>query len=267
MNQGNNVEPPTRSLLLSTYWRDPEYLAHVPLTSSTALDYFSRSSFFDPSSTNEMLRMQNIVQIMQFQNGIMGMGKTARQQEEELTRFKGIEFVLVYAKEPKQQTAPGSGPSTAGMTLPQGPSAIEETLFVIQKRRRVSPVETHVLETYYIANGNVHMAPDVETILNNRMVSLFKRAHTTLTFSLKSDWSLHACSPFRSQHYIPCENPSLLLDQLKVDPSPPLLLQRSVQIKENLQLDRQEEPWEPKRRLNPSSELVRQEAKQRSSRR
>lgn len=149
---------PSRSTLLSTYWRDPEYLAHVPLTSSTALDYFSRSNFFDPESTNEVLRMQNIGNPQAL---VPGMGKTAKQQEDELKRFKGIEFVVVHAKESR----PGQVPAAAG-----SPGA-DDSLFVIQKRRRESPSRTQVLETYYILNGNVHMAPDLESVLSNRIIT------------------------------------------------------------------------------------------------
>ncbi|CAO1626654.1 unnamed protein product [Parajaminaea phylloscopi] len=154
---------PSRADLLSTYWRDPEYLAYVPLTSSTVLDYFARSIFFDPESTNEVLRMQNIGNP---QGQVPGMGKTAKQQEEELRRFKGIEFVVVHAH--AKEARPGAG--------------AEDTLYVIQKRRRDSPTKTQVLETYYVLNGNVHMAPDLETVLSNRM--------TTALHSLRDSLSL-----------------------------------------------------------------------------
>ncbi|PWN24061.1 MED6-domain-containing protein [Microstroma glucosiphilum] len=172
---------PTRSTLLSTYWRDPEYLAYVPLNPTTALDYFSRSTFFDPASTNEMLRMQNIANPEAMAGA---MGRTARQQEEELSRFVGIEFVLVHAKQNKGKEAAGTQGQQAQNVVPpgQGQQLADETLFVIQKRRRESPAKTHVLETYYILNGNIHMAPDLETVLNNRM--------TTALHSLRSALSL-----------------------------------------------------------------------------
>lgn len=152
--------PPTRSALLSTYWRDPEFLAHVPLTTSTALEYFSRSNFFDPASTNEMLRMQNIGSVpppgMPPGLNIPGWGKTPRQQEEDLARFKGVEFVLVHAREPKVEVATAAaaaggeagaaGDRQAHFPLPMGmgpgQQQAEDTLFVIQKRQRDGPLPT-----------------------------------------------------------------------------------------------------------------------------
>lgn len=132
---------PTRSTLLSTYWRDPEYLAYVPLNPTTALDYFSRSTFFDPTSTNEMLRMQNIANPEAMAGA---MGRTARQQEEELSRFVGIEFVLVHAKQNKGKEAAGAQGQQVQPVVPagQGQQLADETLFVIQKRRRESPTKS-----------------------------------------------------------------------------------------------------------------------------
>ncbi|PWN30720.1 SNase-domain-containing protein [Jaminaea rosea] len=156
---------PARSSLLPTYWRDPEYLRSVPLTSRTALDYFSLSHFFDQESTNQVLRMQNIANP---QAQMPGMGKSARQQEEELKRFQGIEFVLVHSREPTGKEAVEKG---------------DESLYVVQKRRRTSPTQTAVLETYYILNGNVHVAPDLETVLQNRLVTALDSLRASLSLA------------------------------------------------------------------------------------
>lgn len=167
MDEGGQPVP-ARSTLLSTYWRDPEWLAYFPLNANTVVDYFSRSTFFDLESTNEVLRMQNIAN----PNGhLPGMGKTAKQQQDELTRFTGIEFVLVLQKEATGVAGGQAGPSTTAA------GGQEESLFIIQKRRRFSPVQTQVLDTYYVLNGNVHMAPDLETVLANRLVRIRMQRH------------------------------------------------------------------------------------------
>lgn len=129
---------PTRTTLLSTYWRDPEYLTYIPLTTNTALDYFSRSTFFDTSSTNEILRMQNIAN-----NPTGVINKSPKEQENELKRFKGIEFVLVHSsleKGQKDQDAAGQQPVAAGRGGYQ--HVAEGTCFIVQKRQRDSPVQS-----------------------------------------------------------------------------------------------------------------------------
>ncbi|CAO1628968.1 unnamed protein product [Sympodiomycopsis kandeliae] len=170
---------PTRTTLLSTYWRDPEYLTYIPLTSNTALDYFSRSTFFDTSSTNEILRMQNIAT----NNGAPPLNKSPREQENELRRFKGIEFVLVHSASSTQQSKEESSqqPIAAGRGGFQ--HVAEGTCFVVQKRQRDSPIQTQVLETYYILNGNVHMAPDLETVLQNRLTNSLHTLRQSLSIA------------------------------------------------------------------------------------
>lgn len=58
-------------------------------------------------------------------------------------------------------------------------SGCERTTDLVFPPTRACPVQ--VLETYYILNGNIHMAPDLDTILNNRLVSptlLTQHPHT-----------------------------------------------------------------------------------------
>lgn len=170
---------PSRSSLLSTYWRDPEYLSYIPLNSRTDLDYFARSHFFDPESTNEVLRMQNIANP---QSQIPGMGKSARQQEEELKRFQGVEFVLVHAREPGV-VGSGAAVQPGVKEAAEKKSGADESLFVIQKRQRESPTKATVLETYYILNGNIHVAPDLETVLQNRLVTALDSLRSSLSLA------------------------------------------------------------------------------------
>ncbi|GAA5967876.1 hypothetical protein JCM21900_003821 [Sporobolomyces salmonicolor] len=102
-------------------WRAPEFLlAFGQLTTAQlALDYFALSPFFDKSSSNAQLRMQ-----MLFSRG----GMDGVDEEVELKRFVGIEYVVAHAVPPN--------------------------LWIIHKRNRTSPNEATVLAAYHILNAN-----------------------------------------------------------------------------------------------------------------
>lgn len=124
--------------LLHVQFKNPEYLSYLshlqstgqftdpsssstskpdpshPLTESNVMSYFATSPFFDRRSNNEQIRMQNIA------NGLAGI-MSARQEEQELKRFTGLEFVLVHARAP--------------------------LCFVVQKRWRSSPTEGKLYAT------------------------------------------------------------------------------------------------------------------------
>lgn len=144
--------------LLHVQFKNPEYLSYLshlqsqnpdaskfdpahPLTEYNVMSYFATSPFFDRRSNNEQIRMQNIANGVQ--NLIGGMG--AKQEEEELKRFTGLEFVLVHAKAPLN--------------------------FVIQKRWRTSATEKTPLAAYYIVNDSIYQAPDLYSILAIRLQS------------------------------------------------------------------------------------------------
>lgn len=48
--------------------------------------------------------------------------------------------------------------------------AMPPTLWVIVKRRRVSPEKTDILAAYYLLNGSIYLAPNLHTLLTNRVV-------------------------------------------------------------------------------------------------
>ncbi|GAK62149.1 MED6-domain-containing protein [Moesziomyces antarcticus] len=112
-----------------------------PLSEHNVMAYFATSPFFDRRSNNEQIRMQNIANGIQNLTGGMG----ARQEEQELKRFTGLEFVLVHARPP--------------------------LCFVIQKRWRTSPTETTPLAAYYIVNDSIYQAPDMYSVLATRLQS------------------------------------------------------------------------------------------------
>lgn len=49
----------------------------------------------------------------------------------------------------------------------------EPILYVIRKQHRHSPVQTIPLADYYIIAGIVYQAPDLASVLNSRLVSIF----------------------------------------------------------------------------------------------
>lgn len=126
------VAPPTDGTKF-----DPNH----PLTEHNVMAYFATSPFFDRRSNNEQIRMQNIANGIQNLTGGMG----ARQEEEELKRFTGLEFVLVHSRAP--------------------------LCFVVQKRWRTSALETTPLAAYYIINDSIYQAPDMYSILATRLQS------------------------------------------------------------------------------------------------
>lgn len=115
-------------------WRAPEWLAAFgQLTRANVMEYFVLCPFFDKSSSNAQLRMQMIYS----RGGMQGVD-----EESELTKFRGIEYVVAHA---------------------------QEGLFVIHKRERTSPVDTRMLSVYYILNDNVYQSPSLYNVINERI--------------------------------------------------------------------------------------------------
>ncbi|GAC93344.1 hypothetical protein PHSY_000909 [Pseudozyma hubeiensis SY62] len=148
--------------LLHVQFKNPEFLSYLshlqstgqvastttakpdpnhPLTEHNVMSYFATSPFFDRRSNNEQIRMQNIANGIQALTGAM----PAKQEEQELKRFTGLEFVLVHSRPP--------------------------LCFVIQKRWRTSPTETTPLAAYYVVNDSIYQAPDLYSILATRLQS------------------------------------------------------------------------------------------------
>ncbi|BGP20772.1 hypothetical protein JCM10213_008910 [Rhodosporidiobolus nylandii] len=140
-------------------WRAPEFLLAVggQLTNpSLALEYFSLSPFFDKASSNAQLRMQ-----MMFSRG----GMDGVDEEAELRRFTGIEYVVAHASPPN--------------------------LFILHKRERTSPADAVVLGAFYILNGNVYQAPTLFEVLNERVLTSIHAISTSLSSltALKPAWT------------------------------------------------------------------------------
>lgn len=114
-------------------WRSPEFLHYDGgLGEHNVLEYFALSPFYDRRSNNEIVRMQT-----QFSSLDL--------LEQHLKNMKGIEFVVIDAKPP---------------------------IFVIQKRNRVSPDQATPLQTYFVFNENIYMAPFIKTVLSSRLLDI-----------------------------------------------------------------------------------------------
>lgn len=134
-------------------FRDPAFLAQVPLSPTTVSQYFSLSPFFSRASTNEQLRMQSLAE----PDG--GARREPRELEEALRRFRGTEFVVAHA-------------------APQPPPG----LYVIHQRERWGPAreDTRLVDAFFCLDGNIARAPDLYSVVGNRVVSaaVWLRRHT-----------------------------------------------------------------------------------------
>lgn len=71
--------------------------------------------------------------------------KSQRLSQEQLNNMVGIEFILLHVQEP--------------------------ILYVIRKQHRFSPTQVTPLADYYIVNGVVHLAPDLYSVINARLLN------------------------------------------------------------------------------------------------
>lgn len=155
-------------------WRAPEYIQAFGLRTDNVLDYFAQSPFYDRSSNNQVLKMQS-----QFNDNFYG----RQDLYSELKNMKGIEFVIVLAREPD--------------------------LWIIRKQQRLSPMEVRLKATYFVVGGNIYQAPSVYSIVSSRLLS------TTLNLSKALDIaaSLPSFSPSQGYSYLDEHNTIAGLDE------------------------------------------------------
>ncbi|CCE79483.1 Piso0_001548 [Millerozyma farinosa CBS 7064] len=120
-------------------WKSPEWIQQFGLHTANVLDYFSESPFYDRTSNNQVLRMQ-----FQFQNMPPNI-HPATYLQSKLTEMTGIEFVIVYSREPD--------------------------FWIIRKQDRSGPHSTTTLQDYYIIGANVYQAPKIHDIISSRLLA------------------------------------------------------------------------------------------------
>lgn len=140
-------------------WKSPEWIQSFGLRTDNVLEYFSQSPFFDKTSNNQVVKMQQQFSQMQQQTSGLTNITTAtphRQHilstypmhgilEQELSKLKGIEYVLEHVREPD--------------------------FWIIRKRNRTSPSSVESLQDYYIIGANVYQSPTVAKIVQSRLLS------------------------------------------------------------------------------------------------
>ncbi|CAG8453293.1 15728_t:CDS:2 [Acaulospora colombiana] len=79
---------------------------------------------------------------------------------------------------------------------------LSPALFVIQKRNRTAYNEAYNLEDYYIHGGNIYQAPDLRSILENRLVNnlhylhtAFNRHHQNVVWNPSTGYTLKTVDP------------------------------------------------------------------------
>lgn len=115
-------------------WKSPEWIQLFGLRTENVLEYFGQSPFFDRTSNNQVLKMQNQFQV----NNNIDLTK-------QLTKMKGIEFIIHDVREPD--------------------------FWIIRKQRRLSPIEVKPISDYYIIGANIYMSPSINKIMESRLLS------------------------------------------------------------------------------------------------
>lgn len=172
-------------------WKSPEWIQAFGLRTDNVLDYFAESPFFNKTSNNQVIKMQRqFSQVPQDQAGqddkqrsneseVMT-GITLHQQgqgefshlepsrrsllsrypvhamlERELSKMKGVEYVLAYLQEPD--------------------------FWVIKKQNRSGPKQVQVLQDYYVIGANVYQSPTVFKIVQSRVLAATYHLSDTLS--------------------------------------------------------------------------------------
>ena len=152
-------------------WKSPEWIQSFGLHTDNVLDYFSQSPFFDKTSNNQVVKMQQ-----QFSqqgtppssmpinsSGTAPLERSAIWErypvhamlERELLKLKGIEYMLVLVREPD--------------------------LWIIRKQMRHDASSTTTLRDYYVIGSAVYQSPTVYKIVQNRLLSTNYHLSNALT--------------------------------------------------------------------------------------
>ncbi|QEU59897.1 Med6 [Kluyveromyces lactis] len=152
-------------------WKSPEWIQTFGLHTDNVLDYFSESPFFDKTSNNQVVKMQQQFSQQSQVPGTMPLGSSSgigaaaaagtlppsdrsliwerypvhAMLEKELMKMKGIEYILVLVREPD--------------------------LWIIRKQQRDGPTKMTTLRDYYVIGSAVYQSPTVYKIIQNRLLS------------------------------------------------------------------------------------------------
>ncbi|CAG8452986.1 13374_t:CDS:2 [Ambispora leptoticha] len=126
--------------LTTIVWRHPEWIMQQPngLNSNNVLDYFSESPFWEKHCNNATLKMQT-----QYND--------LKDLMFELKKMRGIEFTVVHERPP--------------------------FLWIIRKQKRTNEYDATPIATYYVYKAEVYQAPDLYSILANRVMISLRSLH------------------------------------------------------------------------------------------
>ncbi|KAJ3328089.1 Mediator of RNA polymerase II transcription subunit 6 [Blyttiomyces sp. JEL0837] len=150
MTSGSNI--PTNQLgvgpfeedLTTVSFKDTTFLQLFGLHEHNALQYFALSpQFYDKNSINERIAMQ--------------------------TRFNQLEAAQLDFR------------AMTGIEYSLGYFTYQPSLFVINKHYRHSPTKTDLLAVYYIVEGSIYQAPDLFSLISNRLLTSIH--HVSTAFS------------------------------------------------------------------------------------
>lgn len=127
------------------FFTDKEFLQQYFLTIGNVLDYFARSDFYDVTSINEVLKMQN-------------------RTIDELDKTDGISFRLSMVQQ-------RNGPTLYGESIldPLQKNLVIHPGFVVIDKILREDGHDSLLAKYYILDGCIFQAPDLYSILSVRM--------------------------------------------------------------------------------------------------
>lgn len=193
-------------------WKSPEWIQAFGLRTDNVLDYFAESPFFNKTSNNQVIKMQR--QFSQMgpplatdgsQGGVgnaesggseFGHLEPVRREilakypihavlERELSKMKGLEYVVSYIREPD--------------------------FWILKKQNRLSPYQAQVLQDYYIIGANVYQSPSVFRIIQSRLLSTSFHLSSTLE-------RLHSLAEFSPSQGVQFKRPR---DAIASNPSAP----------------------------------------------
>lgn len=146
-------------------WKSPEWVNTFGLRTDNVLEYFSQSPFFDRTSNNQVLKMQQQFSTENY------LARPYNLTLEDLKKMKGVEFIIAMVREPD--------------------------FWVIRKEYRYSSTETKTLDDYYIIGSSVYMSPTIKSILSSRLLS----TSLSLRNAMRVLQELPGFSPSKGHYY------------------------------------------------------------------
>ncbi|OHT09406.1 hypothetical protein TRFO_21621 [Tritrichomonas foetus] len=138
----DNGEPNT-----SLFFRDENFIKQYRLTIGNVLKYFQLCPFYDPSSVNAKLEMQ-------------------QRSIDQLEKIDGISFRLTFAEQRNGLSLEGDD-----LKKPENQVIVIDTgLAIIDKVYREKEDEK-TLAKYYVIDGSIYQAPDIYSVFNSRIRS------------------------------------------------------------------------------------------------